>query len=67
MLLFSFSTGVPKEKLVMSIPTYGLTFVLQDENKYQVGDKIIAQGFPGRLTHTIGMLSSYEVRSIVFR
>ena len=46
----------------MSIPTYGLTFLLENENQYQLGDQILAQGFPGRITHTIGMLASYEVR-----
>jgi hypothetical protein len=46
----------------MSIPTYGLSYLLEDENKYQIGDRIIAPGLPGRITHTIGMLASFEVR-----
>jgi len=59
--MFILQTGVPKDKLIMSIPTYGLSFLLEDENKYQIGDKIAEQGFPGRITHTIGVLASYEI------
>lgn len=53
---------MPKEKLVLSIPTFGLSFIMEDENKYQLGDSILAQGYPGRQTRTVGMLASYEVR-----
>lgn len=63
--MFILSSGVPKDKLILSVPTYGLSFVLENENKYQIGEKISAQGFPGRQTHTIGMLASYEVRKIL--
>ncbi len=60
--MFILSSGVPKNKLILSIPTYGLSFLLEDENKYQIGNEILAEGFPGRMTHTIGMLASYEVK-----
>jgi hypothetical protein len=53
---------MPKEKLVLSIPTFGLSFILEDAQKYQLGDAILAQGYPGRQTRTVGMLASYEVR-----
>ncbi len=46
----------------MSVPTYGLSFVLDVENKKQIGDHILAQGFPGRITCTTGILSPYEVK-----
>jgi hypothetical protein len=49
----------------MSIPTYGLSFLLEDENKYQIGDKISTQGLPGRITHTKGMLASYEICDLI--
>jgi hypothetical protein len=60
--MFILSAGVPKEKLIMSIPTYGLSFVLDDENKYQIGDQISTPGLPGSITHTTGILASYEVK-----
>jgi hypothetical protein len=46
----------------MSIPTYGLSFLLENENKYAIGDKILAPGISGPITHTTGMLASYEVK-----
>jgi hypothetical protein len=46
----------------MSIPTYGLSYLLEDENKYQIGDKISGLGAPGRITNTQGILASYEVK-----
>lgn len=53
--------NVPKEKIIMSIPTYGLSYILEDGNKYQIGDKISAPGLPGPITNTPGILASYEV------
>jgi len=64
--MFILSAGVPKEKLIMSIPTYGLSFVLDDENKYEIGDQISAPGLPGPITHTTGILASYEVKNWKF-
>jgi hypothetical protein len=61
--MFILSAGVPKEKLVFSIPTYGLSFILENEDKYHIGDKISAQGLPGRITNITGMLASYEVNN----
>ena len=58
---------MPKEKLVLGIPTFGLSFIMEDENKYQLGDSILAQGYPGRQTRTVGMLASYEVRIFLAR
>jgi hypothetical protein len=60
--MFILEVGVPKDKLIMSIPTYGLSLVLEDENKYQIGDKISGLGAPGRITNTQGILASYEVK-----
>jgi hypothetical protein len=64
--MFILASGVPKDKLIMSIPTYGLSFLLEDENKYQIGDQISAQDLPGPITHTTGMLASYEVKNEIF-
>jgi spore germination protein YaaH len=59
--MFILSAGVPKEKLILSIPTYGLSFVLNNENKYSIGDKITEQGSPGRISNRAGLLASEEV------
>lgn len=63
-MMFILSTGLPKEKLILSIPTYGLSFVLQNENKYFIGDQIAEQGSPGRITDRTGLLALTEVRRI---
>ncbi|CAF3871503.1 unnamed protein product, partial [Adineta steineri] len=60
-LAFILSSDVPKEKLIMGIPTYGLSFLLENENKYSIGDNILASGLPGRMTHIPGILASYEI------
>ncbi|CAF1311435.1 unnamed protein product [Adineta steineri] len=60
-LAFILSSDVPKEKLIMGIPTYGLSFLLENENKYSIGDNILASGLPGRITHIPGILASYEI------
>jgi hypothetical protein len=62
-LLFVLSMGVPREKLIVSIPTYGLSFALEDQKKYRIGDAIVGLGQPGRQTRTSGMLAAYEVKS----
>lgn len=59
--MFILSAGVPKEKLILGIPTYGLSFVLNNENKYSIGDKITEQGSPGRISDRSGFLASEEV------
>ena len=55
------SLGVPKEKLILSIATYGLSFLLENQVKYQIGSKILGQGFPGSFTNRKGILAAYEV------
>ncbi|CAF3892236.1 unnamed protein product, partial [Rotaria sp. Silwood1] len=60
-LHFVLSTGLPKEKLIMSIPTYGLAFKLEDENKYQIGDHIAKKDFSDRIIHKVGILSYHKI------
>ena len=58
---------MPKEKIIPGIPTFGLSFQLENENRYQIGNKITAPGFPGRVTDRAGLLSAYEVYQIFLR
>lgn len=62
--MFILSAGVPKEKLILGIPTYGLSFVLNNENKYSIGDKITEQGSPGRMSDRSGFLATEEVNEV---
>ena len=55
------SLGVPKGKLILSIATYGLSFLLENQVKYQTGSKILGQGFPGPITNRKGILAAFEV------
>ena len=62
--MFILQVGVPKEKLIMSIPTYGLSVLLENANQYQIGDRITDLGTPGDITNTKGLLASYEVKFV---
>ncbi|CAF4935194.1 unnamed protein product [Rotaria sp. Silwood1] len=59
------SYGISKDKLIMSIPTYGLSFILEDNNKYNINDRLLGQGFPGRITHKKGILAAYEICDLI--
>jgi hypothetical protein len=62
LLRIALAHDVPKSKLILSIPTYGLSFELDNPKRIQLNGSVIAQGAPGRITHTLGMLASYEVK-----
>lgn len=55
--------GMPKEKIVMGLATYGRTFKLADSSKTEVGAPSIAAGDAGKYTREPGFLSYYEVGS----
>lgn len=61
-LMFLLSAGVPKDKLILSIPTFGLTYTLESPEQYRIGDMIASKGLPGPSTQTPGILSKSEVR-----
>ena len=57
------SKGVPANKLVMGIPFYGRSFVLNDPMKYFPGKNARSQkeGFPGPYTEENGFLAYFEI------
>ena len=57
------SRGVPANKLVMGIPFYGRSFVLNDPSRYLPGKSARSknEGFPGPYTEENGFLAYYEI------
>ena len=57
------SKGVPANKLVMGIPFYGRSFVLNDPMKYLPGKNARSQkeGFAGPYTEENGFLAYFEI------
>ena len=52
----------PKEKLVVGIPTYGMSFTLEDRRSNGLNAKANGGGAKGKYTGESGILSYYEVR-----
>lgn len=48
--------GLVLNKLIVGIPTYGLTFTLKDEEKHGVGDLVIGAGEGGMITQHKGIV-----------
>ncbi|KAH9502952.1 hypothetical protein Btru_072451 [Bulinus truncatus] len=55
------SIGISKDKLVVGIPTYGMTFTLADDTKHGVNALTIGGGEMGQYTKESGILAYYEV------
>ena len=54
--------GAPKDKLIMGVPFYGRSFLLQDASKYQPGQSAKSTGgFKGPYTDEEGFLAYYEI------
>ncbi|XP_043487176.1 probable chitinase 10 [Polistes fuscatus] len=53
--------GAPKEKLMIGMPTYGRSFTLVDQDKFDIGAPASGGGIPGNYTNEAGFLSYYEV------
>ena len=55
--------GIQAEKLVVGVPMYGRTFILESESKGVLGEpSSTQQGFQGPFTRTDGFLGYNEVR-----
>ena len=56
------SMGVPKDKLVLGLATYGRTFLMSGPAEHRPGDSFLGAGGPeGPYSATTGLLAYYEV------
>ncbi|KAL1130578.1 hypothetical protein AAG570_011824, partial [Ranatra chinensis] len=53
--------GAPKEKLMIGMPTYGRSFTLVDEAKFDIGAPASGGGKQGNYTAESGFMAYYEV------
>ncbi|BET02278.1 chitinase [Nesidiocoris tenuis] len=53
--------GAPKEKLMIGMPTYGRSFTLVDETKFDIGAPASGGGKPGNYTAESGFAAYYEI------
>jgi len=54
--------GAPKEKLLIGMPAYGRSFLLEDPKKFDIGAPAKSGGTAGKYTDEEGFLAYYEVR-----
>ena len=55
------SLGVPKEKLIIGMPTYARGFTLEDPNNYMLGAAVSGASKAGPYTKEKGFVAYYEV------
>ncbi|XP_055871922.1 chitotriosidase-1-like [Biomphalaria glabrata] len=53
--------GIPKEKLVVGLPTYAMTYTLVDPTKHDVHSPAAGGGKMGEFTKETGILAYYEI------
>jgi chitinase len=53
--------GVPKEKLMIGMATYGRGFTLADSNNHGIGATTVGPSPPGDCTQTSGLLGYFEI------
>lgn len=58
--------GTPRSKLNIGLATYGRSFTLLDETRYDIGAPVIGGGLSGNMTRAVGFLSYYEVMWFIF-
>ena len=56
------NVGIPKQKLIVGIPTYAMSFTLADQSQTGVGAPTNGGGRMGRYTKETGILAYYEVK-----
>lgn len=57
-------SAVPPEKLVITVPLYGRTFLLKKSSDNGYGAPVLPAGFPGPYTEEDGLLGYNEVRHV---
>lgn len=58
---YSIQGGAPAEKVIMGVPTYGVSFTLADPSNNGIGAPISGPGKPGQYTAGAGALAYYEI------
>jgi len=54
--------GVPREKLILGVATYGMTYTLATAAQHGLKAAATGAGDPGKYTQESGILAYYEVR-----
>uniref|UniRef100_A0A4W2ESG8 Oviduct-specific glycoprotein n=1 Tax=Bos indicus x Bos taurus TaxID=30522 RepID=A0A4W2ESG8_BOBOX len=57
--------GVPPEKLLMGLPTYGRTFHLLKASQNELRAQAVGPASPGKYTKQAGFLAYYEICSFI--
>ncbi|KAK6959684.1 acidic mammalian chitinase [Biomphalaria glabrata] len=55
------NVGISKDKLIVGLPTYGMTFTLVDQSKHGIHAPSAGAGRMGDYTREMGILSYYEI------
>ncbi|GFO24364.1 Chea signal transduction histidine kinase [Plakobranchus ocellatus] len=58
---FWLDAGISKDKLIVGIPTYAMTFTLADQSQHDPHAVAVAGGKQGEFTQETGILAYYEV------